>query len=98
MMERVYGRQVEGENIIVTFQGEHFGTGKDSILVIGAHYDSDANTHGIDDNGSGMVALLESARHLASAISERGARLLDTVIFVAFDVQKLEHVSQASPT
>ncbi len=35
------------------------------ILVLGAHYDSVAGTPGADDNGSGVVALLELARRLS---------------------------------
>ena len=80
---------------MVTFEGSNrIGEGAgDQVLVIGAHYDSDSSTLGIDDNGSGVVAMLEVARALADAIVRRKASLLNSVIFVAFDHQKLHHVS-----
>ena len=85
---------VEGQNIIVTFHGRNRGTSNDEILLVGAHYDSD-NTGplSLNDNGSGVVAMLEVVRGLADAIVNKRAVLLNTVIFVAFDVQRFEHVS-----
>ena len=84
---------VEGQNIIVTFHGRNRGTSNDEILLVGAHYDSD-NTGplSLNDNGSGVVAMLEVVRGLADAIVNKRAVLLNTVIFVAFDVQRFEHV------
>lgn len=43
------------QNIVVTKKGL-----SEKIIVVGAHYDS-AGTHGIDDNGSGVSVVLESA-------------------------------------
>lgn len=84
---------IHGENIIVTFAGRNRRTAKDSILVIGAHYDSDRSPLlTIDDNGSGVVAMLEVARELADAILNRKAVLHNTIIFVAFDIQLFELV------
>lgn len=84
---------VHGQNIIVTFNGRNTGTIKDHILVIGAHYDSERTPIlSIDDNGSGVVAMLEVARGLADAIVKRKAVLHNTLIFVAFDVQLFELV------
>lgn len=81
---------IKGKNIIVTFAGRNRGKATDEILVIGAHYDSDASVLiSIDDNGSGVVAMLEIARGLADAIVKRKAVLLNTIIFVAFDVQNV---------
>ena len=84
---------VEGKNIIVTFHGRNRGTSNDEILLVGSHYDSD-NTGplSLNDNGSGVVAMLEVVRGLADAIVNKRAVLLNTVIFVAFDVQRFEHV------
>ncbi len=48
------------------------------ILVVGAHYDSDAATPGADDNASGVAALLEASAAFA------GKRPARTVRFVAF--------------
>ena len=50
----------------------------DEIIVIGAHYDSVADSPGADDNASGVAALLELARLLA------GSTLPRTVRFVTF--------------
>lgn len=84
---------VKGQNIIVTFGGRNRRTARDSILVIGAHYDSDQSPLlTIDDNGSGVVAMLEVARELADAIVNRKAVLHNTIIFVAFDIQLFELV------
>lgn len=54
---------------------------KETILVIGAHYDTVETSTGTDDNGSGTVAVLEAARLL----SMRRREFNHTVIFVAFD-------------
>lgn len=50
----------------------------DEIVVIGAHYDSEEQTPGANDNASGVAALLALARAFASAQPER------TLRFVAF--------------
>ena len=46
------------QNIIVTRRGI-----SDSIIVVGAHYDS-VLTHGISDNASGVALILESAERI----------------------------------
>lgn len=48
------------------------------IILIGAHYDSVIGSPGANDNGSGVAAMLEIARHVANADVDR------TVRFVAF--------------
>ena len=55
-------RQYSGENIIATQQGvgQH-----DNIIIVCAHYDSVPQGPGVDDDGSGVVAILESARVLS---------------------------------
>lgn len=81
---------IKGQNIIVTFSGKNRRKATDEILVIGAHYDSEASPLiSIDDNGSGVVAMLEVARGLADAIVNRKAILLNTIMFVAFDIQNV---------
>jgi Zn-dependent M28 family amino/carboxypeptidase len=50
----------------------------EEIIVVGAHYDSVADSPGADDNASGVAAMLELARLLA------GTALPRTVRFVAF--------------
>ena len=85
---------VDGQNIIVTFHGRHRGTLNDEILLVGAHYDSEnSRLQSVNDNGSGVVAILECVRNLADAIVNQRLGLLNTVIFVAFDVQRSQYVS-----
>jgi Zn-dependent M28 family amino/carboxypeptidase len=64
--------------------GEVAGTqpGKGGVLVIGAHYDTDTETPGADDNASGVAALLELAR---LAVESPPAR---TVRFAAFTLEE----------
>ena len=40
------------------------GTADDQIVIVGAHYDTTKNTTGVDDNGSGITALLEVAKNI----------------------------------
>jgi len=63
------------ENIIVTVPGT---TDKDSIIVIGAHYDTFGETPGADDNGSAVGVLLELARLF------KDIKTTKTLRFVAF--------------
>lgn len=39
--------------------GELWGTKEDEVLVIGAHWDTVPFSGGMDDNGSGVTAVLE---------------------------------------
>jgi len=48
------------QNIITEIQGSD--PGQDSMLIVGAHYDSCEGTPGADDNASGIAGLLELAR------------------------------------
>lgn len=50
------GQGVENShNIILTKKGD-----SDKVIIVAAHYDS-VGTHGVDDNGSGVAIVLESA-------------------------------------
>lgn len=42
--------------------GRFTGTSDDKIVLIGSHYDSVQSTPGVDDNGSGMTALLQALK------------------------------------
>lgn len=65
--------------------GKFFNTSEDQILVVGAHWDTFGLSPGVDDNGSGVAAMLEAARILASA----KCFVPDfSVFFVAFDAEE----------
>ena len=78
------GQVVQGVNIVGVIPGRNRNKPGDEVIVIGAHYDTDANTPGVDDNGSGVVALLEVAR----VLSPHMGQLASTVFLVAFDLQE----------
>ena len=53
-------------NIIGQLSGRYTGTRDDKIFLIGAHYDSVKTTPGVDDNGSGITALLQALQLFTS--------------------------------
>ncbi len=67
------GREVK--NLLAELPGN---SNPEEIIVIGAHYDSVADSSGADDNSTGIAALLELARLLEQQ------KLPRTVRFVAF--------------
>ena len=69
--------------------GKHRGSnGSDSIILVGAHYDTSQFTDiGTNDNAAGMVALFELARMIVSK-----GPLDQTVMFVAFDFEEAGYV------
>jgi Zn-dependent M28 family amino/carboxypeptidase len=67
------------DNIIAELPG---GSSPETLLIVGAHYDSVSTTPGADDNASGVAGLLGLARALA------GSRLERTVRFVAFALEE----------
>ena len=70
--------QKTGRNVIATRRGSG-----DSIIVLGAHYDSVAEGTGAVDNGSCTAVLLEVARVLVSKERKH------TLVFIAFDAEEL---------
>jgi Zn-dependent M28 family amino/carboxypeptidase len=58
-------------NIIVERPGR---TRPEEILVVGAHYDTDLDSPGADDNASGVAGLLEMARLYSGHSTERTLR------------------------
>lgn len=54
---------VEGVNIIGILPGTRYQKAGDEIVLVGAHYDTVFNSNGVNDNGSGMVALLGWTPH-----------------------------------
>lgn len=82
----------KGHNLIGIWPGNNRNSSdKESILVIGAHYDTVPNSIGIEDNASGSTAVLELARLL----QKYKCSLNTTIIFVLFDME--EDVSKCPP-
>ncbi|CAH1266417.1 Hypp3365 [Branchiostoma lanceolatum] len=75
----------QGKNVIGTLPGRHTGTSADRPVLLAAHYDTVRDSPGVIDNGSGMAALLESARLITSQQCHKPNH---TVIFVAFDFEE----------
>lgn len=67
--------QCEARNLVVEVPGTHE---KDSIVLLGAHYDTVDTTPGADDNASAVAVLLEVSRRLRETKCRR------TMRFVAF--------------
>ncbi|XP_077500979.1 uncharacterized protein LOC144111498 [Amblyomma americanum] len=80
-----HSQPTSGVNIIGVLSGKHRRTPDDHLIVLGAHYDTFKKTKGVNDNGSGIAALLEAARVLTAHRCD-----LDyTVIFVALDMEEI---------
>ncbi|KAI8520522.1 hypothetical protein Bbelb_002760 [Branchiostoma belcheri] len=77
-----------GTNIIGVKRGKRNGTSDDKIVAVGAHYDTVSNSPGVNDDGSGMAALLEIVRVMTSCSQQNY-----TTIFVAFDKSEVHGVS-----
>jgi len=74
-------------NIVV----EILGKNEDEVILIGGHYDCHDNSPGAQDNGTGVVSLLELARILASS----GVEFEKTIRFVFFGVEELATVGSS---
>ena len=66
-------RDSESENIAADLPGRDPKAG---IIYLGCHHDTQANSVGADDNGSGVAGLLELARVLAPRPRRRTIRLI----------------------
>lgn len=77
-----------GSNIIAMLPGQNRGHKDELISVIGAHYDTVKTCPGVDDNGSGCVALLETARILSGSKT----KLNRTIYFVMFDLEEMVRI------
>ncbi len=62
----------QGVNIFASRQGTDKAAG---AILLGAHYDTVANSPGADDNGSGIAVILEIARLLGSRSTPRTLQL-----------------------
>ena len=81
----LFNSEIKGLKLIGIRPGKNRKAGKtDSIIVVTSHYDTVSETPGVDDNGSGSVALIEVARLLHQV----NADLDHTVIFVCNDLEE----------
>ncbi len=71
--EPVPGPIQDSRNISVEIRGT---TAPEQVIIVGAHYDTEENTPGADDNASGVAAVLELARRLKDATPDRTIRLI----------------------
>ncbi|CAB4022559.1 Hypothetical predicted protein [Paramuricea clavata] len=78
------GDRLYAENIVGMISSNRTGTAGDQIVIVGAHYDTTMNTTGVDDNGSGVTALLQAAKNIGKARCE----VRNTILFVAFDFEE----------
>ncbi|XP_067053665.1 uncharacterized protein [Acropora muricata] len=79
-----------GVNVVGMIPGTLAGTPNDRLFLIGAHYDTVRTTlYGTDDDGSGVVALLQVARQIA--IDFKGCPRSFSILFVAFDFEEWEY-------
>lgn len=77
--------RIDGKNMM-NLETELRGTTKaQEIVLVGAHYDSVANSPGANDNASGVAAVLEIARLLKDSHPQR------TIRFVAFVNEEPPH-------
>jgi len=81
---RSFRSTISGLNIIGVWPSKNRNKPGDKILLIGGHYDTVKGTTGIDDNGSGTVALLKLAKMLGTY-----KPVLDhTIYLVSFDLEE----------
>ena len=66
----VFRGETTSENVIATLPGEN----ADNIVAVGAHLDSVEEGPGIQDNGTGSAAILETAIQLAGTTPENTVR------------------------
>ena len=82
---QIASEKEEGNNIVGLIPGKYYNTSEDRILIVGAHWDTYGLSPGFNDNGSGVAALLEVARVLATASCYQPDY---SVFFVAFDAEE----------
>ena len=67
------------QNIIANMQGL---SNEEEVYIIDAHFDTVSNSPGADDNGSGVVAVMEAARILSNYGFQK------TIKLIAFDLEE----------
>jgi len=81
-----------GVNLVGKLPGTLAGSRNDRLFLIGAHYDTIRTTsHGADDNGSGVAAMLQVAKQITTDFSKCARSF--SVLFVAFDFEEWEDCS-----
>lgn len=72
---RVDGGMTDGvsQNVVAEFAGQPDEPG---LIIVGAHHDTQANSPGADDNGTGAAGLVALARALAGQPRRRTVRLI----------------------
>ena len=78
---------VQFHTVVGVLKGTKFGTKDDSILGVGAHYDTVNTTKGVDDNGAGVAAMLEVIRQITN-MNKKGTKRGNTIIFASFDLEE----------
>ena len=69
--------------------GRRWGTPQDRLVVVGAHWDTVLNTGGLDDNGSGMSAMMELGRaNLSNKTSQIRSDIFQILILTKFPDDK----------
>ncbi|XP_068684350.1 uncharacterized protein YfbL-like [Montipora foliosa] len=87
-----YPQFASGYNIVGMIPGTLAGSPNDRLFVIGAHYDTVRTTSsGADDNGSGVVALLQVAKQIVADFKTCSRAF--SILFVAFDFEEWEDCS-----
>ncbi len=74
----------KAHNIVGVWPGPYWGTNRDQIIILGAHYDSVPSAPGVNDNGSGSAAVIE----LATLITRNKCAFDKTIMFVLFDMEE----------
>ncbi|CAD6187873.1 unnamed protein product [Caenorhabditis auriculariae] len=74
-----------GANVIAVQKSDLFGTSEDRIIVLTANYDTLENSPGVDDNGSGVAAVIEAARILSTLDSLYLRKY--TILYAFFDMK-----------
>ncbi|CAL4063473.1 unnamed protein product, partial [Meganyctiphanes norvegica] len=80
-----YDEPLQGNNVIGVLAGRNWGTEFDRPVIIGAHLDTVPGSPGLDDNGSGLASMLETAR----VLSDGGCAFQHSIFFVAFDLEEI---------
>ncbi|CAJ0600001.1 unnamed protein product [Cylicocyclus nassatus] len=74
-----------GVNLHAIQRGPHYDSPNDKVVVLCANYDTEKDNPGVDDNGSGVAAVLETARAMSTL--DRLYKRNHTIIYAFFDMK-----------